>query len=345
LSGLRWLELVMLRPLITIACLIIIFAAIKVSASLVVPFLLSVFLTILLSPAFFRLRQSGLPSTIALVVMVISLAVLCVLAITVLGASLDQFIQNLPTYQEGLNRQLIRLTEWLAGLGFDDPASFIAQYLNPQIAMTYAGAVARALSGILGQIVLIVIISAFMLVEAGNFDRKIRAIAGDADERVEELKRNIQAVRRYVSLKTAMSLLTGVLVSLWLWLLGIENALFMGLLAFFLNYVPNIGSFVAAIPGVLLGLISLGPGMATVTAVGYVAINVGVSNVIEPRFIGNDLGISPVIVLLSLVFWGWLIGPVGMLLSVPLTMVVKGILESTESTRPIAILLGPPPKS
>jgi AI-2 transport protein TqsA len=334
----------MFRPLIIVACLVIVFAGLKVAASLVVPFLLSVFLTILLSPAFFRLKQAGLPSPLALVLIIAVLAVLCVLAITVVRASLDQFIQNLPTYQERLNQELGTLIAWLAGHGLEDPASIFAEYLNPQFAMSYAGTIARALTGTLGQILLIFIITSFMLVEAGSFDRKVKAITGDTNAGANHLTRNVQAVRRYVSLKTIMSILTGLLVSLWLWVLGIENALFMGLLAFFLNYVPNIGSVVAAIPGVLLGLITLGPAMGIVTAIGYMAINVGVSNVIEPRFIGNELGISPLIILLSLVFWGWLLGPVGMLLSVPLTIVVKGILENAEGTKAISILLGSPPK-
>ena len=141
-----------------------------------------------------------------------------------------------------------------------------------------------------------------------------------------------------------MSLLTGVLVIVWLWILDIDNALFMGLLAFFLNFVPTIGSFLAAIPGVILGFILLGPGMAAVTAVGYTVINVGVSNVIEPRFMGQGLGISPLVIVISLIFWGWLLGPIGMLLSVPLTLAVKAGLEISDATRPIAVLLGPPPK-
>jgi predicted PurR-regulated permease PerM len=158
------------------------------------------------------------------------------------------------------------------------------------------------------------------------------------------LEKNFQDVRRYVSLKSIMSLLTGTLVTLWLWILGIDNAIFMGLLAFFLNFVPTIGSFIAAIPGVLLGFILLGPAMAAVTAIGYIVINLGVSNVIEPRFMGQSLGISPLVIIVSLVFWGWLLGPVGMLLSIPLTMAVKVGLEGSSATRSIAVLLGPPPK-
>jgi predicted PurR-regulated permease PerM len=206
------------------------------------------------------------------------------------------------------------------------------------------GSIARELSGMLGQAFLIFILVAFMLIEASGLDRKLRSILGGSDTTLDAVERNFQDVRRYISLKSVMSLLTGALVTLWLWILGIDNALFMGLLAFFLNFVPNIGSFIAAIPGVLLGFILVGPAMAAVTAVGYVVINVSVSNVIEPRVLGQSLGISPLVVIVSLVFWGWLLGPVGMLLSIPLTMAVKVGLEASEAARPIAVLLGPAPR-
>ncbi len=171
-----------------------------------------------------------------------------------------------------------------------------------------------------------------MLVEASGLHRKIHSIPGVSERGIEALEKSFEDVRRYVTLKSVMSLLTGVLVIVWLWILKIDNALFMGLLAFFLNFVPTIGSFVAAIPGVILGFILLGPGMAAVTAVGYTVINVGVSNVIEPRFMGQGLGISPLVIVVSLIFWGWLLGPIGMLLSIPLTMAVKAGLEVGEGS-------------
>lgn len=334
----------MVRPIIVTAALVVILAAVKIAASLVVPFLLAVFLAILVSPAFLRLKRIGLPVFIAMTVMIVALGVLCVLTVTILRTSLDQFLQSLPQYQEQLTLQLNSFADWLKVRGMDKPETFIADIFNPQFAMSYAGAIARALSGMLGQAVIIFIVTAFMLAEAGSFDRKFRAITGADENGLEALAENIQAVRHYVSLKSVMSLLTGLLVSLWLWVLGVDNAIFMGLLAFFLNFVPTIGSIVAAVPGVLLSLISLGPTMAVITMVGYVFINVGVSNVIEPRFLGHRLGISPLVIILSLLFWGWLLGPVGMLLSVPLTMVVKLVLENIDSTKPIAILLGPAPK-
>jgi predicted PurR-regulated permease PerM len=123
-------------------------------------------------------------------------------------------------------------------------------------------------------------------------------------------------------------------------ILNIDYALLWGLLAFLLNFIPNIGSIIAAIPAILLSLIQFGPGIAIITSVGYLVINFVFGNVLEPRMMGKGLGLSTLIVFLSLIFWGWILGPVGMLLSVPLTMVVKIALDSSDDTRWIATLLG-----
>jgi predicted PurR-regulated permease PerM len=334
----------MTRAFIIVACLVVILAGIKVSASLVVPFLLAVFLAILLAPPFLSMKRKGMPGAVAIIVMILGLGVLCVLTVTILRTSLDQFTASLPIYETNLRAKLDTVWQWLETRGIDAPNEFVAENLNPQFAMSYAGRIARELSGMLGQALLIFIIVAFMLVETSGLHRKLHAIPGVSEENLQALEKNFQDVRRYVSLKSIMSLLTGTLVTLWLWILGIDNAIFMGLLAFFLNFVPTIGSFIAAIPGVLLGFILLGPAMAAVTAIGYIVINLGVSNVIEPRFMGQSLGISPLVIIVSLVFWGWLLGPVGMLLSIPLTMAVKVGLEGSSATRSIAVLLGPPPK-
>ncbi len=334
----------MVRVCVISACLVVILAGIKVSASLVVPFLLAVFLAILLAPPFLNMKRKGMPGAVALIVMVLDLGVLGVLTVTIFKTSLDQFAAGLPIYEANLATQLNAVWQWLETKGIDAPNEFVSDYLNPQFAITYAGRIAKALSDMLGQALLIFIIVAFMLMETSGLHRKLHAIPGVSEVNLEALEKNFQDVRRYVSLKSVMSILTGTLVALWLWILGIDNALFMGLLAFFLNFVPTIGSFLAAVPGVLLGLILLGPSMAAVTAIGYIVINVGVSNVIEPRFIGQSLGLSPLVIVVSLIFWGWLLGPVGMLLSVPLTMAVKVGLEAGGATKPIAVLLGPPPK-
>jgi AI-2 transport protein TqsA len=132
-----------------------------------------------------------------------------------------------------------------------------------------------------------------------------------------------------------------VLVGILCALMGVDFAVLWGLTAFLLNFIPNVGSILAAAPAVLVALVQLGAGPAAGLAAGYLAINMTMGNVIEPRLTGASLGLSPLVVIVSLIFWSWLWGPVGMLLSVPLTTVVKICLESREDLRPIAVLLGP----
>ncbi len=159
----------------------------------------------------------------------------------------------------------------------------------------------------------------------------------------------IDNMRRYMAIKTATSLLTGVLVTSFLSLIGISYPLLWGLLAFLFNYVPNIGSILAAVPPVVLAVVESGSGLgpAAITAIGFVAINCLISFAIEPRYMGQGLGLSTLVVFLSLVFWGWVLGPVGMLLSAPLTMIIKIVLADYEDTRWIAVLMSthvPSPK-
>ena len=140
-------------------------------------------------------------------------------------------------------------------------------------------------------------------------------------------------------IKTWVSLATGALAAV-LCYVGLDFALLWGLLAFLLNYIPNIGSIVAGLPPLLLAIVQLGPLEATLIAAGYLAINNILGNFIEPRFMGQGLGLSTFAVLVSLVFWGWVLGPVGMLLSIPLTMAVKIAMEGRPETLWIAIMLG-----
>jgi predicted PurR-regulated permease PerM len=147
-------------------------------------------------------------------------------------------------------------------------------------------------------------------------------------------------VKRYMSIKAMVSLITGVIVYVALKIIGVDYPLLWSLLAFLLNFVPNIGSIIAAVPPVILALVQLGSLSALMVALVYVAINMIVGNWIEPRYMGKGLGLSTLIVFMSLVFWGWILGPVGMFLSVPLTMLLKIAFETSEDTLWISILMG-----
>lgn len=183
----------------------------------------------------------------------------------------------------------------------------------------------------------------FMLLEAARLPAKLQAAFGKADATMQHIDVIVGNVRRYVAIKSATSALTGVLVTLSLLILGIYYALLWGLLAFLFNFVPNVGSIMAAVPAVGLAFLQAGTPTALGAAAVYVAVNCFISYVIEPRYMGQGLGLSTLVVFLSLVFWGWVLGPIGMLLSAPLTMIVKIILDDYESTRWISILLSSKP--
>ena len=134
---------------------------------------------------------------------------------------------------------------------------------------------------------------------------------------------------------------TGVAVGIWVALVGVDFALLWGLLAFVLNYIPNFGSLVAAVPAILLAWVQLGPAAALLVALGYLVVNITMGSVLEPRIMGQGLGLSTLVVFLSLLAWGWILGTVGMFLAVPLTVALRIVLESNPSTRWIAVLMGP----
>ena len=232
-------------------------------------------------------------------------------------------------------------------LSADDPAAMPPEttgaaksWFDASWVFSYVGRTLSSLAGVLGNAFLILITVVFILLEAATIPTKLRAMPGSSTRSLDNLDKIVTKINQYMAIKTITSIVTGVLVTIWLSIVGVDFVLLWGLFAFLLNYVPNIGSILAAVPAVLLAFVQLDLGSAAAAALGYVVINMLIGYVIEPRFMGRGLGLSTLVVFLSLVFWGWVLGPVGMLLSVPLTMTAKITLEGNDDTRWIAILLG-----
>jgi predicted PurR-regulated permease PerM len=329
--------------MIVAAAFVIIVAGMRAAADIIVPFLLSVFIAVVATPAFIAMRRRRVPTTIALLILVALLLVVTLIGVGVLSRSLNGFAADLPQYQMSLEEQTQSLRAWLDEHDIELFAPVLGDTLNPQAAVRFAGSTVTAMSGLLSNAFIIILIAIFILLEVTLLPAKVRSLPGLSDETWKRLNEIVDDVRRYMALKTLISLATGALVATFLAALGVNYALLFGLLAFVLNYVPNIGSFIAAIPAVLLALVQFDVVYALVVAGGYVFINVIIGNVVEPRFLGNRLGLSPLIILLSLIFWGWVLGPVGMLLSVPLTMTTKVALEGSRETRWIPLLMAGSP--
>jgi AI-2 transport protein TqsA len=304
--------------------------------------LLSLFLSVLCAPFYLWMQRKGLPTPVALVIVVITFLGALLLVASVAATSVAEFRQNLPYYLARLEAMTRGLQVWLADRGLR-LGEVLQENLNPGLIMRYAAETLARLSSMLSNAVLIVLTVAFMLLETANLPRKLEVAFGTSSEVKDQIDAFVASLKRYMILKTATSFTTGACVSTWLVLQGVDYPFLWGLLAFLLNYVPSIGSVIAAIPVVLLSLVQLGIEGALITAFGFLLINFLIGNVTEPRLMGRGLGLSTLIVFLSLLFWGWVLGPIGMLLAVPLTMTVKLALESSRRTRWIAILLADDP--
>jgi predicted PurR-regulated permease PerM len=326
--------------LLGVASVIVIIAGMRAAAPIVVPFLLAVFITVTCAPPMFWLQRKGVPAVLAVGAVIIGVMLAGLLVGAVIGTSLSDFPAAVPGYQARLHEQVSTLREWLAARGLVLPDPVAAGYLDPGKAMELVAYLLTGLGGVVGNAFLILLTVIFMLFEASTLPDKLRRIVRDPDTTLPRFDAITAGVKRYLGIKTVISLGTGIAIAVWLAVLGVDYALLWGLLAFLFNYVPNIGSFIAAVPAVLLALIQVGTSSALLVALGYTVVNVVVGNVVEPRFMGRGVGLSTLVVFLSLIFWGWVLGPVGMLLSVPLTMVAKIALEARRATRPIAILLG-----
>jgi len=203
------------------------------------------------------------------------------------------------------------------------------------------GIAVGAFADILSQTLFVLLTVLFILAEAAGFPRKLGEAFSESMGGVSEARRAVGSVHEYVRVKTEVSLATGLLAFFLCLTVGVDSAILWGILAFALNYIPTVGSLVAALPPILLAFVQLGWQESLIVLIGYFVINIVIGSVLEPRMMGRKLGLSALVVFLSLVFWGWVWGPVGMLLSVPLTMVVKILLEQSDDLRWIAILLGP----
>jgi len=191
---------------------------------------------------------------------------------------------------------------------------------------------------------MVFLVMAFMLAEATVFPSKFRYIMGSEGAGEGRLAKVVGEVQTYLGIKTVVSLATGLVIGAWAWVLNLDFPVLLGLVAFMLNYIPTVGSIIASVPALLLSVILVGTvGHALLVGLGYVVVNTLFGNILEPNLMGRRLGLSTLVVVLSLVFWYWVWGPVGALLSVPLTVVVKIWLENTPDLRWVAILLDKSP--
>jgi predicted PurR-regulated permease PerM len=327
--------------LVLVASLVVLVAGLKAAGPLVIPFLLSLFLAMLSLPLLQWMLRRGLLTTVAVfATIMVDLVVLAGIVVLVAGSFRD-FTAAAPRYQARLVEMQGVTVEWLRAHGVDASRWITTDLVNPGSVLEMVGTMLSGIAGVLSNAVFVVLFMVLILFEAVGFPAKLHTAFGGQRGVLDQFTRVKNDVQRYLGVKALISLLTGGLIAGALALLGVDFPLLWGLVAFILNYIPNLGSILAAVPTILLALVEYGPGKALVVALVYLAVNALLGNVVEPLLLGRQFKLSTLVVFVSMVFWGWIWGPVGMLLSVPLTMIVKISLEASQELRWIAVLLEP----
>ncbi len=324
-----------------VAAVVVILYGMQMAKVILVPFLIAVFLALISVRPMLWLQSKRVPSFPAALLIVSAILLIFAVLGAILGGSIADFTAALPGYQAQLDVIVAGVVDFVVKhLNGDESIESLGDMIDPGWAMGLVATILNSLRGVLTNTFLIVFTMIFMVLEVSSVGTKVSAAFGRSAESMERPREFLHNLGRYLGIKTLVSTATGICAGVLTWSIGVDFPLLWAMLAFLLNYIPTIGSIIAAVPAVLLALVQLGPGAAGATAIGFAGINVVFGNVVEPRLMGYGVGLSPLIVFVGLVFWGWVFGPVGMLLSVPLTMTLKLILESDEDTRWIAILIG-----
>jgi len=329
-----------MRILISVAALVIIIAGVSLAQSVVVLILLSFFLALLGTPPVLWLKEKHMPTGFAvLIVMAVMIVILLLISVQI-GSSFSGFIDQLPLLQARIREQVLELSAYLRSKGFSGTQKILLEYVKPEELLKLTANLLSGLSSVLSDLVLILLTVTFILLEVSSFPIKLRSILGDPKQVFPHFTKFINDMKRYMVIKTIINLTAGILIGLWMYILGVQFPVLWGFLAFLLHYIPNIGSVIAAIPAALLAFVQFGIGSALLVIVGNILVGFVIGNVIEPRLMGRKFGLSTLVVFVSLIFWGSLLGFIGAILSIPLTMTLKFAFESNERTRWIAVLLG-----
>ncbi len=327
------------RFIIIGAAIVIILAGIRAATPILGPLLLAVFLAMITAPLLQWLVRHGAPPLAALGVIVAGLVATFLVISAFVGAAFVEFIGMLPVYQEQLNVQLALLESFLAPYGVDAASIQIFDVIDRGMLVQELVAFAGSFGSALFDAFLIVIATGFLLLEASRFTAGIEHRFGADSRMLEQVRQSSTLLIDYVIVRTKVNLFTGAGVAALLYVLGVDFALLWGLLTFILSYIPYIGLALAALPATVLAWLELGLPGVVIVLVGVTIVNALAENILFPQMAGQGLDLSPFIVLFSVIFWGFILGAIGVFLAVPLTLAVKMVLEFWEDTRWMAVLM------
>jgi AI-2 transport protein TqsA len=332
------------QRLLNLASVVVIVAGLKLGAPVLVPFMVAVFLAMLTLPVLSWLEHHRVPRSLAVTLAVFANLGLLAAVGWLVSIAMAGLLGALPGYREEVGVALGRWVRWLEAHGLP-AAQWLEEGLFDASSMfDLLTSTLRGVAAIATELLLVITLMVFLLLEVAGLAEKLQTAFGQGRAALLWRYARIRLeVQRYLVIKTLVSVATGVLIGLLVAWIGLDLPLLWGVLAFFFNYIPNIGSIVAAIPAVGLALIQMGLGGGVLVGLAYLAVNLLIGNILEPQLMGRRMGLSPLVVFASLIFWGWVWGPVGMFLSLPLTVIARIVFENSRELRWIAVLLASDP--
>jgi predicted PurR-regulated permease PerM len=328
------------KTVLLLAGFVIVIAGLRYAEPLLMPLSLAIVIATLSTPIIRWLQKKRVPQVLAILLAVLLDLSVIGGVITLVGSSLNGFTAALPRYQTGLSVAASDSIRWLDAHGLHLSNEVNARVTGLSAVWDLVGVLLRSLMNVVSSSLLVLLLVVFILFEIGRWRLKLGYAMGDPHADMRKFSKVASELQKYLLVKTGMNLITGILCGAWAAVLGVDFPVLWGLIAFLLNYIPTIGSIIAGVPVMLLAWLQFGPASAVVAISGYAVINVALGSVVEPRIMGRALGLSPLVVFVSMVFWFWLWGPIGALLSAPLTMGIKIALAQTADLRWVAIMLG-----
>jgi predicted PurR-regulated permease PerM len=319
-----------LAILVGAAAAVIVIAGMRSANGILGPAFLALVLTIVAHPIRSWLDRY-VPSWVASLVCIVAAYLIVVgMAFAVVLAT-AKFAMLLPSYQDDFGQQVSDLTSWLGDLGIDQAQ--IDQITSP-VDLTKLGGLLESILGgaldALSNIAFILTLVLFMTMDGGSFPRQLAAVARVRPNLIEALSSFARGTRTYLVVSTIFGLIVAVIDTVALAAMGVPAPLVWGVLAFITNYIPNIGFVIGLIPPAILALLEGGPGLMIAVIAVYSVINVIIQTVIQPKFVGDAVGLSTTLTFVSLVFWAWVLGPVGALLAIPMSLLVKALFIDTD---------------
>ncbi len=353
------------KVLLSLACVVVVVAGLRAASEMLIPIILGLFLAVLSLPILNWLGRKGVLRPLAVILTILVDVLVLFGLVFVASGVIPEFQGKRLEYAELLRDRVSSFSEWadtqliaLSGFvnKFGEGETELEQiwtfnelfnrYWDSKMIIDFIGQteVVGRLTSLMSRSFFVLVIMIFILAESGRYPGKLRQVLRANGPDLRRFRNSSLEIQKYLGIKTAVSMLTGFLAWLTCRLFGVDFPVLWGLVAFIFNYIPAIGSILAAVPPVILALILHGAWPAMGVLICYLAINVSLGNFLEPMVLGNRFGISTVMVILSVLFWGYVWGPVGMFLAVPLTMMVKVMLDNSTDLRWLSVLMGKGPR-